>query len=398
MKLSPKTVCCFIALPFLITVLNLNNAWAEGITVGVVLPMSGTHAAYGHMQKNSMLMAVEEINSRGGISGEPLGLDIRDSGGQSRNVRAIIDHFVKDRQYSVVLGGFTSSVSTALAEKCEQRRIPVLIVTGSEDAITLQGHQYVFRVAPPRSRYPAAALGFARASFNRATIALITERSSYGDSMARNVMQAAREARWDVAGEWKFDMGSRNLEPLLKEVTQADPDVIFLTAFPPDGSRIIIELRGRDSKSAIFNLTPASTAAGSYARCGDACMGVMNPSLWLPGQIKEGERYKEKYLARFNTEPDYHGAQAYAAVIAAALAIRKAGVAEPEPVRDALEGILANTPYGRVSFKQWGGFANQNDPANYLFQWSGRGFEVVWPERYRTANPVLPNRDSRPSE
>jgi len=363
---------------------------AEGVVIGAILPMSGTHAAFGHMQKNSMLMAMEEINSRGGLNGELLELDIRDSGGQIRNARVVVDHFVKDKQYAVVLGGFSSRVAASLADKCEQRRIPLVVVTGSEDAITLQDYRYVFRVSPPRSSYPAAALDYYKAAVDGGRIVLITEQSVYGDAMARRVKQVAREAKWTVSGEWKFEMGSRNLEALYSGAAEAEPDAIFITAFPPEGPKIIRELRTIVPAVALFNLTPASTMAGSYAQCGSSCEGVMNPSLWLPEAARSAVRYRDKYLARFETEPDYHGAQAYGAVMVAAQAIRRSGVVLPEPVRDALEGVSVNTPYGNISFKQWGGFTKQNDPSNYLFQWTGNGFEVVWPKEFKTADAVLP--------
>jgi len=363
---------------------------AEGVVLGVLLPLSGMHAALGHMEKNSMLMAVDEINARGGISGGPLALDIRDSGGQARNARAVVDHFVNDKNYPVVLGGLSSSVTVALADRCEQKRIPLIVVTGSEDAITLQNYRYVFRVSPPRSKYPEAVLDFARSRLARTDIVLLTDRSAYGDAMARKVKQSARQAGWTISGEGTFESGSRNLEALYSMAEAGRPGIIFLSAFPPDGSRIIRELKRIHPEPVIINLTPASTAAGSYARCGDPCRGVLNPALWLPAAAPSASRYREKYVTRYGSEPDYHGAQAYAAVMVAYQALRKAGVPQADPVREALEGISVDTPYGRVSFKQWDGFMNQNDPPGYVVQWSGGGFEVIWPQKLRTAAPMLP--------
>ena len=392
MMCRSKVVNFHLPLLLLVLIFSYDKVRAEGVVIGAILPMSGSHASLGHMQKNSMLMAVEEINSSGGINGEPLELDIHDSRGQVRSARTVIDHFVEDKQYAVVLGGFNSKVAVSLADKCEQRRIPLVLVTGSEDTITLQEHKFVFRIAPPRSRYIAAALDFAATDLDITRIALIVERSSYGDSMARTVRNAAREARWELTGEWKFEIGSRNLEELYTDVGEADPEAVFIAAFPPDGSRIIRELRETTPDAVIFNLVPASTTAGSYVRCGEPCQNVLNPSLWQPGVFRSGARYKEKYLSRFGSEPDYHGAQAYAAVLVAAQAIRKSSVAEPETVRDALAGIAVNTPYGKVSFREWGDYFQQNNPLNYLVQWSETGFEVVWPEKFRTADPVLPER------
>ncbi len=369
----------YLLFPLLLSlVLAPATSMAEEITIGAILPISGTHATIGHMQRNSMLMAVEDINSRGGINGQELVLDVRDSGGRIRDARAIIDHFVQDKQYPVVLAGSSSRVSASLAEKCEARRIPVVIFTGSEDSITLQDYRYVFRIAPPRTSYPLAVLQHSGLVAQGGKIVLITERSAYGDSMERTVDQVARGRGWSVSRQWKFDTGASNLETLSEGAAAAEPDAVFLVAFPPEGSRIIGDLKKRIPDVPVFNLIPASMMKRDYTRCGVSCDGVMNPSLWWPYVNRSGTIYRDKYQARFVKEPDYHGAQAYAAVIMAAQAIRKSGSVNPSLVRQALEGLAVDTPYGRVSFRHWNGFTNQNDPANHLVKWNGKNFELVW--------------------
>jgi branched-chain amino acid transport system substrate-binding protein len=169
-----------------------------------------------------------------------------------------------------------------------------------------------------------------------------------------------------------------NLEVSFKEIEAAGPDVVFLCAFPPDDSRILTELKRRLEKSVgLLNLVPASSLAGSLAACGEQCAGVFAPSLWLPSADGYAQRYNEDYLDRFGTVPDYHGAQAYAAVRVAAQAIRRTGVIEPGAVREVLGTMGISTPYGYVSFPDRAGYTNQNDPPNYLVQWTGEGFELV---------------------
>jgi hypothetical protein len=57
-------------------------------------------------------------------------------------------------------------------------------------------------------------------------------------------------------------------------------------------------------------------------------------------------------------------------------------------VLESLKGTRIGSPLGTVAFTDWEGFANQNRPVSYLFQWFGDRFEVVWPERYRTAERI----------
>jgi branched-chain amino acid transport system substrate-binding protein len=348
------------------------------VVVGVVLPLSGVQAALGHMQRNSMALALEKVNRQGGIDGEELRLDIRDSSGRVSNVRAIIDHFVKDKAYPLILGGGSSKFIAAMADRIQYRKLPLVAITGSNDEITQKGYGYLFRVAPPRSEYPRAALEYTAGILNPGKVALWYEASDYGTSMARVVRNTAGKNGWSLVWEGSIEPGTMNLEASFKNIEAARPDVVFLCAFPPDDSRIVIELKRRLEKSfGLFNLVPASSLAGSLAVCGEQCAGVFAPALWLPSAGGNAQRYNEDYLDRFGTVPDYHGAQAYAAVRIAAQALRRTDVIEPDSVREVLGSMGISTAYGYVSFPDRAGYTNQNDPPNYLVQWTGEGFEKV---------------------
>lgn len=54
------------ALAFALVTWGLGLA-ADPIKVGVVLPLTGKEAKFGEIEKNSFLMALEEINGAGGV-------------------------------------------------------------------------------------------------------------------------------------------------------------------------------------------------------------------------------------------------------------------------------------------------------------------------------------------
>jgi hypothetical protein len=47
---------------------------AEPIKVGIVLPLTGEKAAFGEIEKNSFIMALNEINKAGGVKGSKIEL------------------------------------------------------------------------------------------------------------------------------------------------------------------------------------------------------------------------------------------------------------------------------------------------------------------------------------
>jgi branched-chain amino acid transport system substrate-binding protein len=384
---SVKAITNLLILFMVVTAVTVATAAAEnqdlpaGVAMGVILPLSGAQASLGHMQKNSMALAVQEVNRRGGISGETLKLDFRDCGSQVSDINPVIDHFVKDKAYPVILGGGSSKLITAMAERAQYRKVPLVTVTGSKDDISSRGYGYVYRVAPVRSSYPSAAFEFASAEMEVRKVALWYETSAYGTSMARAVRSAASERDWELSWEGSLDPGTLNLEAQLEEIGNSSPDLIFICAFPPDDTRIVTRLYEKvGSEVAIVNLVPSSSLAGSLASCADKCADLFSPSLWLPSSDPAAQRFFDNYVERFGSAPDYHGAQAYAAVRVAAAALQRAGALTPEAVREALGSVGVSTPYGYVTFRNSGQFTNQNSPPSYLLKWTGEGFEQVWPE------------------
>ena len=134
-------------------------------------------------------------------------------------------------------------------------------------------------------------------------------------------------------------------------------------------------------------MAPSSAAAGAFAACGEDCRGVFSSALWFSGASTSAASFYKRYLEKYGDQPDYHAAQAYAAVLTAASALREVDETDKKAVRDALRKTRISSPLGTVAFRNWDAFGNQNRPESYLFQWYGNRFEVVWPERYRTAQP-----------
>jgi branched-chain amino acid transport system substrate-binding protein len=363
--------------------------WAETPVVGVFLPLTGQNAVIGHVQENAMLLALEDVNRNVGPGGEPvLALDIRDAKDRPRDARGIVRHFITDKQYPLIIGGGVSGVVWSAAHLCQRDRTPFIVITGSEDRITSEGLTFVFRVAPPRSLYSTASIQFARTAILPEKVALVMEMSGFGDSMGDAVRASAQEEGWEVVFDGAFGFGSLDIAGIIEGIDDSGADTIFLTAFPPDAGKIMRELVRAFPRMAIINLVPSSAAAGAFLSCGKGCRGVFCSSLWWAGEGGAASSFRARFRERYGMEPDYHGAQAYAAVVAASAALRGVDPSNRHEVALSLKRTRIGTPMGLVSFDDWGPFLNQNRPPTYLLQWSGDRFEVVWPKGFRTAEPI----------
>lgn len=363
---------------------------AENLVIGVFLPLSGSNTVIGHMQKNAMLLALDEVNGKSMTAGgRVFELDIRNAGRRPEDTRNIVNYFIRDKQYPVIIGGGGSRAAVVAARWCQRGFTPLIVITGSEDSITKGGLDYVFRIAPPRSHYGDAAVQFTREIIRPDRVALIVERSDFGEAMANVIRKVAEEERWDLVYETGFDHVSDDLPGVIAHLGVTEIDAVFLSVFPPDATRIMEEIRAAGAREqAVISLAPSSAMAGAFLACGEDCRGVFSSALWFSGAGRSADSFKKRYMERYGIEPDYHAAQAHAAVLAAAAALHNVDETDKEAIRNSLKEMRIGSPLGTVTFKDWGGFENQNRPVSYLLQWLGDRFEVVWPDRFRTAEPI----------
>lgn len=363
---------------------------AGDITVGVPVNLSGTNAATGRMEQNSYLLALAEVNAAGGINGNSLKLDIRDTRGDPGVTRSIVNHFINVKGYPMIMGASGSLETSAAAAVCEWRGVPFLAVSGADESITREEHAYTFRLNPSLSAYPGGVVNFLEQAVKPQRLAVIYERSDFARGIASVLSSAAGERGWKK-GEFVYEFGARDLNPVLDRVREFRPDVVFLMAYSRDAPLIIKSLREHTpGVKAVINGLPFQTQSTFPSVFGDQGDHLFAMSIWSPKLPYYGaQRYHGKYLKRFGSEPNYRGAQAYAAVYVLADVLRRSSSLARADIREALEATARKTAFGTVRFVSGERYRNQNMPPTYVVQMINGSLEVVWPPEFKTAQYVL---------
>jgi len=104
--------------------------------VGVILPLTGPQAKFGEIEKNSFVMAADEINSKGGVNGRQIKLLIEDDTGKPDVGRSAAEKLISQNRVALLGGGYSSSVTYAIAGVALNKAFPFLVNTGSADKIT----------------------------------------------------------------------------------------------------------------------------------------------------------------------------------------------------------------------------------------------------------------------
>ncbi len=372
----------------------VTSAAEQSVKVGVVLPLSGPQAFFGEMERDSFALAVEEINAGGGVRGADLELLFEDDRGRPEDGAAAAEKLIG--QGVVMLGGgYSSAVTLRVAEVAQNRRMPFLVNTAAADSITEQGWDHVFRMNPPSSEYVAGAMSFLTEVVKPRAAAVIFEETAYGQSQSAAFVEACKENGIPVVVHESYspeDFKLWRITQIMLKIKRAKPDVVYMAAYLMDANLLLTQARALAWSPKVYIGGGAGfTLPELYRLAGEAAEGVFTVTLWdrsLP--YPRADVYFAKAEARYDLEPDYHGAEAYAAAYVIADVLRRARSLTAEDVRLALAQTRATTIFGPVEFVSYDGKTNQNRLSAYVGQWLDGELELVWPRAVARAKYVYP--------
>jgi len=365
---------------------------ADTIKVGIVLPLTGSQAKFGEIEKQSFDMALAEINGGGGIKGKKLEFIMEDDTGRPEVGRSVVEKLITKDKVVMLGGGYSSSVVYAVAGVAQQNRTPFLINTGAADKITEQGWDYVFRLNPPVSEYASGVETFLAEVVKPKTAVILHENSLFGTKGAQAFNKSCEKLGIKVLMTEGYEHGGIDFKPVLVNVKQMNPDLVYMISYIMDASLLMRQARE-------LKLTPKLFVGGAAGftlpefnqNAGKAANFVVSATLWhqvlpLPGAMDYFNRFKAKY----NKDTEYHGAEAYAAAYVIADVLKRAKSFSPEDIKQALSETRLMTVFGPVKFTSYAKKTNQNRLTTYVVQWQNGKLQLIWPKNLANAKYVFP--------
>ncbi len=365
---------------------------AGPLKVGVVLPLTGEQAKFGEIEKNSFLMALEEINKSGGVNGKQIDLLIEDDTGKPDVGRSAVEKLISRDNVICLTGGYSSSVTYAICAAAQQRKVPFMVTTGSADEITEKGWDYVFRINPPVSEYPKALETFLKEVVKPQTVALLYENTLFGQSGSKKFAKLCESMGIKVLLKEGYEHGAVDFKPLLIKVKSAQPDFVYMISYVMDAALLMRQSKELDFNPKLFVGGGAGFTLPEFAKnAAEASEDVYSADLWTPKVPYPGaQEYYNKYKTKFGTPTEYHGAEAYASMYVVADALKRAKEPTAAAVREALVATDTMTAFGPVKFVAYGKKKQQNSLPTYLVQWQKGMLETVWPKNVATKPYVYP--------
>jgi len=387
-----RRLSVLIVLLFLFGFFALPALAADTFDLVIPLPLTGKPAKFGEIMKKSYEMAAEEINAKGGVKGKKIALSFEDSNGKPEIARSIVEKLIDSKKQPIIVGEYTSACAKAVASVAEERKTPYLVVASADDDITQKNYKYVFRQNQVNAHYGDAVVDFLKTVVKPKTIAILFESSAFGTSGADAMEKDSASFGAKVVLKEKFETGAIDFKPLLSKVKAAQPDVIYTVAYANEAQLIMKQAKELRIDAKLYAGGAAGFAIPEFIKgAQDAAEYVVSATLWTPQLKYPGAReFADKYKAKYNDYPSYHGASAYAALFVTADALNRAKNWTPDAIRDALKATNLKTAYGPVKFEDKEGYQNQNFHETFAIQVQKGEFETVWPKSHASKPYVYP--------
>jgi len=390
LKILPWFILLLLIAAPLIT--PVSSPAAEPLVIGVLHSEAYPYAA---MMKNSFEMALETINKGGGIKGQPLKLVFANDQGKPKSGETAVTDLVEKTGAVMLVGAYQSSNTIYMARIADKLDRPLLVCTAADDRITQRKWKNVYRLNPPAKGYTSGLESFFLSKIRPKSMAIVYENSPYGTSGAMRMMWFCRGNNIDL----------RAIEPYHKERLRADyfnrivarlkedpPDVIYMVSYLKDAALLVKNIRDAKIDSLLVGGAGGFTSQKFIDKAGENANHLLTATLWAPSLKYPGTKdYYDQYINKFTTPPDYHGAEAYSALLVAADVLKRADSYSPESIRAALDNTDLITPIGPVKFKSYEKFERQNSLPTQVLQIINGKFECVWPAEHAASNFIPPS-------
>ncbi|MFM0529732.1 ABC transporter substrate-binding protein [Paraburkholderia strydomiana] len=324
-------------------------ASGEPVFFGVSGPLTGPNAQYGAQWKAGFDLALDEINSQGGINGHPLQYVFEDSQSDPRQAVTIAQKFVDDKRILIELGDFSSPASMAASPIYQRAGLVQLGFTNSHPDFT-KGGDFIWSPSVSQAdAQPLLANLAVKQGFRR--IAVLFQNTDWGRASKDVFVKSAGTRGAQVVAAEGYQPTDKDFRATLLRVRDAKPDALVLIAYYSDGAQI-----ARQARASGITL-PIVAASSVYSPKfmelgGDAVNGVTTNTSFFPGDpAPDVQHFVHGFEAKYHQQPDAFNAFAYDAVIIAAYALRSGGT-DRRAVRDALVKLhdVPSVIFGKATF------------------------------------------------
>jgi branched-chain amino acid transport system substrate-binding protein len=343
---------------------------ADDVKIALVAPLSGRWARQGQLKKMGAEMAIEEINSQGGIKalgGAKIVLREADAGDSVEKAVSAAQRVLTREKISAGIGSWLSSFTLGVTEVAERLQVPWLSLSYA-DSITERGFKYTFQTSPVSSQQAEQALDLV-VDLAKKNNQPIKKAALVGDNTAATVFffkplreKLLKEKGIELVVDEVWTPPLADATSIVQKLRTTQPDLVFYGATNfPDSIQVLQKVKEFGLKTHIQGVGAWLVTPEYVTTVGKELLESIQ-SVVASHPLKGQEELVKKFVKRtgepFMTQDPLC---TYAHVWLIKEAAEQAKSADPKAIRDALAKIdLTTGPAagalapGRIRFDERG--------------------------------------------
>ncbi|MDB3887925.1 amino acid ABC transporter substrate-binding protein [Candidatus Pelagibacter sp.] len=406
MKIRNIIITLISAIALLISVSTISFAKVVGdkIVLGAAVSLTGKYSSNGVHTQNGYNLAVERINSMGGVKvgGKTYKFEIIYYDDESNSGRAaqLAERLIQQDGVQFMLGPYSSGLTKAMAPVTEKYEVPMVEANGASRSLFTKGYKYLFAVLAPANLYLDVAIDLAveKNGGKPVKIAMAFEQDAFSQDVRLGIVEAAERTGSKIIIDDKLPKELNDMAATLSKVKATNPDVLVVSGHTKGALTAVRQISEMKVDVKMLAMTHCDAAklskqhgkASEYA----LCASQWHKSLSYKDKFfGGGMKYDADFTKEFGYAPPYQAAESSAALLVYKDAFERANSFDTKKVRDALAATDMQTFYGNIKFAEGG--QNVSKPM-VLFQVScnddGSVCEnkVVAPTKWASAELVHP--------
>jgi branched-chain amino acid transport system substrate-binding protein len=321
------------------------------VKLGHVAPMTGPQAHLGKDNENGAKLAVEELNAQAlEIGGAKIKFELLAEDDQADPKQGtIVAQKLVDAKVNGVIGHLNSGTTIPASKLYSDAGIPQISPSATNPKYTQQGFATAFRVMA-NDIQQGKILGEFAAKQGAKTVAIIDDRSAYGQGLADEFKKAAEASGLKVVATEYTNDKATDFKAILTKIKSKKPDLVFYGGMDAQGGPLAKQMKELGLKAKFLGgdgvCTPEFMKLGGPATDGHYCS--------MPGvpleKMAKGPDFKDKFTKKYNAEIQLYAPNVYDAVMVMVDSMKRANSVEPakylpEVGKTSYEGVTAKIAF-----------------------------------------------------
>jgi branched-chain amino acid transport system substrate-binding protein len=352
------------AVATLVAISGLALAQDQVVKIGHVGPVSGAIAHLGKDNEWGARLAIEELNAKGvSINGKKIKFELvaEDDAADPKQGTAAAQKLV-DAKVSGVIGHLNSGTTIPASKIYSDAGIPQISPSSTNPKYTRQGYKTAFRVVADDVHLGGTLGRYAVNELKGKSIAVIDDRTAYGQGVAEEFEKAVKAAGGNLVGHEFTTDKATDFMPILTTLKGKKPDIIFFGGMDAVGGPMMKQMKSLGIKAKFMGGDGICTNE-MIKLAGDAMADgqvVCAEAGGVDGALKKGmDDFGAKFKKRFNDDVKLYSPYVYDAVFVMVDAMQRAKSTEPAKY---LPELAKTTGYkgvtGTISFDAKGDIKN----------------------------------------